>query len=54
MGGIHSIDRNEEMDDQITWRWTKNDEYSTKSAYDIQFTGRFKKIGNHTHLEGNG
>jgi hypothetical protein len=41
---IHSIDRNEEMDDQITWCWTTNGEYSTKSAYHIQFMRRFKKL----------
>jgi hypothetical protein len=45
--GIHSIDRNEEIDDQITWRWTTNGEYSTKSAYHIQFMGRFKKLESH-------
>jgi hypothetical protein len=39
---IHSIERNEEMDDQFTWCWTMNDEHSTKSAYHIQVTGRFK------------
>jgi hypothetical protein len=30
---INSIERDETMEDQITWRWTANDEYTAKSAY---------------------
>lgn len=32
------------MEDQITWRWFANGEYSVRSAYRIQFTGRYKKM----------
>jgi hypothetical protein len=34
--------RDTESDDQITWRWTQTGEYTTKSAYHIQFRGRTK------------
>jgi hypothetical protein len=37
-----SLDNNEK--DKIRWRWTSNDEYSTKSAYHIQFVGTFSKL----------
>jgi hypothetical protein len=40
---INSIVRDEEADDQIIWRWTSDGEYTTSSAYRIQFKGRFKK-----------
>jgi len=32
--------RDTNADDEITWRWTPNGEYTTKSAYRIQFIGR--------------
>jgi hypothetical protein len=32
------------MADEITWRWTANGEYTTKSAYRIQFQGHLKSI----------
>jgi len=34
--------RDTNADDEITWRWTPNGEYTTKSAYRIQFIGRTK------------
>ena len=30
-----------EETDQITWKWTPNGQYTSKSAYDIQFAGSF-------------
>jgi len=30
-----------EEPDQITWKWTPNGQYTSKSAYDIQFAGSF-------------
>lgn len=32
---IHGVQLNEDLEDQITWRWTKNGEYATHSAYNI-------------------
>jgi hypothetical protein len=32
------------MEDSIVWRWTANGEYTTKSAYSIQFEGSFSKL----------
>ena len=32
------------IDDSITWRWTADGEYTTRSAYQIQFIGVFSKI----------
>ena len=34
--------RHTNAEDEITWRWTPNGEYTTKSAYRIQFIGRTK------------
>lgn len=34
----------EDREDTITWRWTSHGEYTTKSAYQIQFEGRFRKL----------
>jgi hypothetical protein len=34
---IQLTHRDTESDDQITWRWTQTGEYTTKSAYQIQF-----------------
>jgi hypothetical protein len=31
-------------EDEIKWRWTESGEYTTKSAYCIQFEGSFSKI----------
>lgn len=30
-------------EDEISWKWTADGEYSTKSAYQIQFEGKQKK-----------
>lgn len=32
------------MEDAIRWRWTPDGEYSTKSAYNIQFEGIYSKL----------
>jgi hypothetical protein len=32
------------VEDGIKWRWTENGEYTTKSAYRIQFEGTFSEI----------
>jgi hypothetical protein len=40
--GIQLIQRDPDIEDQITWRWTQTGEYTTKSAYHIQFRGRTK------------
>jgi hypothetical protein len=34
----------EDREDSIRWRWTIDGEYTTKSAYDIQFQGSFSKL----------
>jgi hypothetical protein len=33
-----------QVEDHIKWRWTQNGEYTTKSAYRIQFEGTFSKM----------
>jgi hypothetical protein len=32
------------IEDDITWRWTADGEYTTQSAYQIQFSAAFSKI----------
>lgn len=32
------------IEDQIYWKWASNEEYTTKSAYQIQFDESFAKI----------
>jgi hypothetical protein len=34
----------ENSEDTIRWRWTSNGEYTTKSAYHIQFEGGYSKL----------
>jgi len=34
----------ENTEDSIVWRWTEDGEYTTKSAYAIQFQGTFSKL----------
>ena len=34
----------EHTEDTIRWRWTQDGEYSTKSAYQIQFEGCYSKM----------
>ena len=41
---IREVARNETVEDTITWRWTMDGEYTTKSAYQIQFTGVLSKL----------
>jgi hypothetical protein len=41
---IHTQEYNINTEDQIHWKWTANGEYSTQSAYRIQFQGRTKKF----------
>lgn len=38
--------------DKIVWRWTKDREYTTKSAYKMQFVGHTKKIHFPSNLKG--
>lgn len=39
---IQQQQRDTNVDGEITWQWTPDGEYTTKSAYDIQFTGHTK------------
>jgi len=41
VGHIQLVDNRE---DSIYWRWTSYGEYTTKSAYNIQFQGAFSKL----------
>jgi hypothetical protein len=41
---IGAVPINDAVEDEVRWRWTTDGEYSTKSAYLIQFAGRFSKI----------
>lgn len=45
---------NLDIEDQITWRWTADGQYSTRSAYKIQFAAIFCKMKNLPNLEGQG
>jgi hypothetical protein len=36
---VHQIQLHDNVDDSIRWRWTADGEYTTKSAYGIQFIG---------------
>jgi hypothetical protein len=38
-----AVQLNETVEDEVRWRWTQDGEYSTKSAYLIQFVGVFAK-----------
>jgi hypothetical protein len=41
---LGAVVRDENMTDDIKWRWTQDGQYTTQSAYKIQFMGRQKKI----------
>jgi len=41
VGHIQLVDNRE---DSIYWRWTSDGEYTTKSAYNIQLQGAFRKL----------
>jgi hypothetical protein len=40
---LTTINRLEDSEDEIKWRWTIDGQYTTQSAYRIQFVGRHKK-----------
>jgi hypothetical protein len=40
---VTSVSRREDAEDEIAWRWTADGQYTTQSAYRIQFVGRRKK-----------
>lgn len=42
-GVVNSIFRRDDAEDEIKWKWTPDGQYSTQSAYRIQFLGRHKK-----------
>lgn len=50
---IQGVNLNDEIEDDIRWRWTAFGVYTTKSVYQIQFVGTFSKT-NITPLEGKG
>jgi hypothetical protein len=41
---ITSVTRVEDSEDKIKWKWTSDGIYTTQSAYQIQFRGRYKKL----------
>jgi len=41
---VDQIQLDENREDNIYWRWTADGEYTTKSAYSIQFQGIFSKL----------
>jgi hypothetical protein len=41
---ITSVTRVEDSEDKIKWKWTSDGIYTTHSAYQIQFRGRYKKL----------
>jgi hypothetical protein len=41
---IRLLSRDEGAENEITWRWTTDEEYTTSSAYRIQFKGCFKNL----------
>lgn len=40
---VATVERDTNLEDDITWRWTGDGQYSTQSAYLIQFRGRKTK-----------
>jgi hypothetical protein len=40
---LAAVNRVEDAEDEIKWKWTPNGQYTTQSAYRIQFLGRRKK-----------
>jgi hypothetical protein len=40
---LTAVNRVEDVEDEIKWKWTPNGQYTTQSAYRIQFLGRRKK-----------
>jgi len=41
---VQQVQLDESREDSIVWRWTTDGEYTTKSAYRIQFQGTFSKL----------
>jgi hypothetical protein len=41
---INDVERDVANEDQILWHWTANGEYSTRSAYQAQFSGSMSRI----------
>ena len=41
---VQQVQLDESREDSIVWYWTTNGEYTTKSAYRIQFQGTFSKL----------
>lgn len=41
---VSTVQLQEGMDDTIRWRWTPDGEYTTRSAYQIQFEGNYSKL----------
>jgi len=41
---VNQIQLQDDVDDSIRWRWTTDGEYTTKSAYGIQFISTFSKL----------
>ena len=41
---VQQVQLDESREDSIVWRWTADGEYTTKSAYRIQFQGTFSKL----------
>ena len=41
---VQHIELDADREDNIVWRWTAEGEYTTKSAYRIQFEGTFSKL----------
>jgi len=41
---VQHIELDVDREDNIVWRWTAEEEYTTKSAYRIQFEGTFSKL----------
>lgn len=41
---LSNVNRDDSMEDSITWRWTQDGEYTTQSAYQIQFEGTYSTV----------
>jgi hypothetical protein len=41
---LMEVHLNDTADDDITWRWTADGVYTTRSAYQVQFVGVFSRI----------
>jgi hypothetical protein len=41
--GVNTVNRMEDSEDEIMWRWTSDGQYTMQSAYQIQILGQRKK-----------